>query len=272
MSHKLSLAFLTLHDCGPVDAIRIAAETGYDMVGLRLLPAAPDERPYALMNDRAVFREAVAALHDTGIGVGDVEIARLKRETIVSDFEPFLERAAALGARHVLVAGDDPERNRLIETFAGFCRLALPFGLTADLEFMPWTAVPDVATARAVVEGAAESNGGVLVDALHFDRSNSTLEEIRALPAWMMHYAQFCDGPAEYDSSDAELVRVARSARLWPGQGGIDCVALAEAIPADLTISVEVANHEYARTLQPKARAAGARDATLQVLRAAGRA
>ena len=49
MPHKLSLAFLTLFDCGPVETIRIAAETGFDMVGLRLLPAAPGEDDYPLL-------------------------------------------------------------------------------------------------------------------------------------------------------------------------------------------------------------------------------
>ena len=39
MAHPLSLAFLTVFDAGPVEAVRIAAETGYDRVGLRFLPA-----------------------------------------------------------------------------------------------------------------------------------------------------------------------------------------------------------------------------------------
>jgi len=269
--HKLSLAFLTLFDCEPVEAIRIAGETGYDMVGLRLLPAAPTEAPYPLMTDRAVLRETVAALHETGVSVGDVEIARLKPDTEISSFERFVDHAAQLGARHVLVAGDDPDRERLIGTFAGFCRLARNYGLTADLEFMPWTEVPNLAAARAIVEAAGEPNGGVLVDALHWDRSGGTISEVQALPAKLINYVQFCDGPADYDRSDEGLIRIARSARLNPGEGGIDCVGLARAVPDGVTISVEVPNHEFASTLGPKARAEAALMATRRVLEAAGR-
>jgi sugar phosphate isomerase/epimerase len=269
--HKLSLAFLTLFDCEPVEAIRIAGETGYDMVGLRLLPAAPTEAPYPLMTDRAVLRETVAALHETGVSVGDVEIARLKPDTEISSFERFVDHAAQLGARHVLVAGDDPDRERLIGTFAGFCRLARNYGLTADLEFMPWTEVPNLAAARAIVEAAGEPNGGVLVDALHWDRSGGTIGEVQALPAKLINYVQFCDGPADYDRSDEGLIRIARSARLNPGEGGIDCVGLAGAVPDGVTISVEVPNHELASTLSPKMRAETALAAARRVLEAAGR-
>jgi sugar phosphate isomerase/epimerase len=268
----MSLAFLTLFDCGPVEAIRIAAETGYDMVGLRLLPAAPSEAPYSLMSEPAVLREAIAALRGTGVPVGDVEIARLKPETEISSFERFLDHAAQLGARHVLVAGDDPDRARLTATFAGFCHLARNYGLTADLEFMPWTAVPDLAAARAIVEAAGEPNGGVLVDALHWDRSGGTTDEVRALPAGLVNYVQFCDGPVDYDRTDDDLIRIARSARLNPGEGGIDCVGLAAAIPDGVTISVEVPNHERAKVLGPKARAEEALAAARRVLEAAGRA
>ena len=55
MPHKLSLAFLTLVDCEPVKAIRVADAAGFDMVGLRLLPAEPTEADYPLLNDPTRF-------------------------------------------------------------------------------------------------------------------------------------------------------------------------------------------------------------------------
>lgn len=271
MSHRLSLAFLTLHDCSPVEAVRVAALAGYDMLGLRLLPSAQREAPHPLMEDASVRRDVRAALADTGVTVGDVEIARLGAAADIEDFEPFLERAAELGARHVLVAGDDPDTGRLTASFAAFCRLCRGFGLTADLEFMPWTMVPDLASARTIVEAAGEDNGGVLVDALHFDRCGATLEELRVLPSRYINYVQICDGPAEYGRDHAELIRIARSARLLPGEGGIDCIGLIGAIPDGVTVSVEVANHELARTNTPIQRAEMAMAATLRVLERAGR-
>lgn len=269
MPHPFSLAFLTVFDAGPVEAIRVAAETGYDMVGLRLLPAGPAEAPYPLMTDDRVLEEAIAAIRDTGIAVADVEIVRLKPDTIVADFEPFLERTGRLGARHVLVAGDDPDASRLTDGFAAFCKLAKAYNLTADLEFMPWTGVPDLAFARRIVEAAGEPNGGVLVDALHLDRAGSTLEEVHTLPARWINYVQFCDGPADYDRSDEGLIRVARQARLMPGDGAIDLAGLARAIPDGVTISIEVPNHELASRTSPRERAQMALEATRRLLAAA---
>ena len=61
--------------------------------------------------------------------------------------------------------------------------MAAGHGLTAVLEFMPWTAVRDLQAAREIVEAAGRPNGGILVDALHLDRSGSTLDQVAALPA-----------------------------------------------------------------------------------------
>jgi sugar phosphate isomerase/epimerase len=266
MSHPLSLAFLTLFDCPPVEAITVAAASGFDRIGLRLLPAAPGEGPYPAMTDEGAFREVLAALRDTALAVADVEIVRLKEGVSIPSFAPFLERGARMGAKHVLVAGDDPDPARLTDSFGAFCRLAARFDMTADLEFMPWTQVPDLATASAIVEGAGEANGGILVDALHLDRSSTTLEEVAALPRARVNYVQFCDGLADYDPSDAGLIQVARAARLFPGEGGIDLVGLARAIPEDVTVSVEVPNHALAQTTSPHDRAARAIAATRAIL------
>lgn len=270
MTHRYSLAFLTTFDLGPVQAVRAAAETGYDLVGLRLLPAAASGEPdYPIMTDDRLLGETVAALRDTGIGVADVEIVRLKAETDVARFAPFFERAQRLGAKNVLVAGDDPEEARLIERFAALAALAAGHGLTVDLEFMPWTQVPDLATARRIVETAGAPNGGVLIDALHLDRSASTLDDVRALPRERINYVQFCDGPADYDRSDAGLIDVARRARLMPGEGGIDLAGLARAIPRDAVVSVEIPNHALAERLGPVERAALALRTTRTVIEAA---
>lgn len=272
MTHPLSLAFLTTFELGPVEAIRIAAATGYQMVGLRILPAAASGEPdYPLLSDDRELAEVRAALADTGVAVGDVEIIRLKAENDWDLFARFCERCEALSARHILVAGDDTDRARLTDSFARFCQIAAPHRLTADLEFMPWTAVPDLQAALSIVEDAGAANGGVLVDALHYDRSATTLDQIGALPRNRVNYVQFCDGAVPYDPSDEGLIRIARGERLFPGEGGIDLIGLARVIPADVTISVEIPHRALATKLDAEARAAMAIEATRGILRAAAR-
>ncbi|NUG00314.1 sugar phosphate isomerase/epimerase family protein [Acinetobacter oleivorans] len=242
MSREYSLSFLTVADVSPVEAVKIAAKCGYAAVGLRLLPAAPNEIDYPILNDSKVIKETRAALDDTGVRIADVEIVR-----ITSGFEPnkylqFLITAEQLGARHILVAGNDPEQSRLIHHFAQFCELSKQFGLSCDLEFMPWTNVKNLAQAEYIVNQSGQENAAILIDALHFDRSDSTLEQIKALDPKQLNYVQLCDGLAEYDPSDEGLIKIARSNRLVPGQGEIDLVGLIRALPKEIMLAAEVPN------------------------------
>ena len=126
--------------------------------------------------------------------------------------------------------------------FSRLCELAAPCGLTCDLEFMPWTQVPDLAAAKDVVRRAGCPNGGILVDALHFARSRSRLEDLDNVPRAWLHYAQLCDAPGEIPPDTAGLIHTARCARLLPGEGGIDLAGLFRRLPADLPVSLEIPN------------------------------
>ena len=267
MTRHFALAFLTVADLAPAEAIRLAAETGYSSVGLRLLPAAASgEGPYPIMSDRSMLVEAQKALAETGIKVGDVEIVRLKAETDVRDFLPFLECAEALGASNILVAGDDANHERLTQTFAAFAELAARYRLTADLEFMPWTGVKNAEEARRIVEAASQPNGGVLADALHWDRTGGKVADLQAIAPDRIHYFQLCDAPAEYDPSDAGLIAIARGGRLLPGDGGIDLVSFVRALPKTVPISVEIASSEMMKRLSPRERAEQALAAARRII------
>lgn len=266
MSRTFSLAHLTVLELPPPEVVAVAARTGYEYAGVRLLPAASGGAAYALMDDAAMLRETLARIADTGVRAFDLEMARLNPETDVRSFLPFLEVGQKLGARCVLVAGDDPDEARLAERFAAFCDLAAPFGLTADLEFMPWTDVPDLVTARRVVAAASRPNGGILVDPLHFDRSRSRIEDLASLPRDWLHYAQLCDAPAEFSATTEALIHTARAARLFPGEGGIDLARFVRALPRDLPLSLEVPTAGLATHLPAEERARRALDATRKVL------
>ena len=110
----LSLAALTALELSPVEMVRCAADTGYTHVGLRLLPATLNEPVWATVGDTPMARELQQVRAGTGIRVLDIEILRLTPQGEVADFLPVLESGAALGARYVLVAGNDPVESRLI--------------------------------------------------------------------------------------------------------------------------------------------------------------
>ena len=266
---SFSLAALTALELAPPSLVDVAAACGYDHVGIRLLPATPGGIAYPLMEDEAGLRETIARLDATGVTIADLEVVAFRPETEIAAFSAFFETGARLGARHILVAAYDPVLDRFSDRFAGFCEAAAPYGLTADLEFMPWTSVPDLKTANRIVEKVGKANAGVLVDALHFDRSGSLIGEIAAIPVGRLHYWQLCDGPAERPTTSEEMMRAARTERMFPGEGGIDLVSLARAMPKDIAISIEVPTVELARTADAYTRARRALAAARRVIAAA---
>src|SRR5215218_6891874 len=159
-----SLAALTVLDLAPPALIDVAAGCGYDAVGIRLLPAMAGGVAYPLWEDQAAMRETLARLDATGIQVADLEVVAIRPETEIAAFAAFFDTGARLGAKHILVAAYDPDLARFADSFARFCEAAAPYGLTADLEFMPWTYVPDLATASRIVAPMAQANAGILVD------------------------------------------------------------------------------------------------------------
>jgi sugar phosphate isomerase/epimerase len=110
-------------------------------------------------------------------------------------------------------------------------------------------------TASRIVEKIRSPAAGVLIDALHFDRSNSRLEDIGKLPAARLHYWQICDAPAERPATMEALMHAGREERMFPGEGGIDLVSLAKAMPADITVSIEVPTATLAKTVDAETRA-----------------
>jgi sugar phosphate isomerase/epimerase len=247
-----SLAYLTSHRCTPPESIRVAAASGYAYVGLRLWPNAPGAPQQQLLGQPQVLRETLAAIDDTGVGVFDLEIIRIGEVFDPHTWDALFDAGAALKARTILVAGDDTDEARLTASYARLCEVMRPYGLTADLEFMPWTAVKDAKSALRIVRNAGSpSNAGILVDALHFGRSATTLADIRAIPRELLHYAQICDAPAGQHFSTEQLIHTARCERLLPGEGTIDLRGLFCALPADLPVSVEVVHLEREKHASP---------------------
>lgn len=266
MTRTYSLAQLMALPYSPPEMIQLAADTGCAAAGVRLLPASPGGVHYPLMDNPAMLAETLARMQNTGVQVLDLEVIRLAADFQVERFLPFMEAGAKLRAKHILVAGDDTDIERLTASFARLCEAARDFGLTADLEFMPWTAVSNVGIARRVVESALQDNGGVLVDALHFARSSSTLEEVAALPRPWLRYAQICDGAVPGPVTVEGMIHDARCERLLPGEGGVALRDLFARLPADLPISIEVPSESRAPAMGYKAWALQAIEATNQVL------
>jgi sugar phosphate isomerase/epimerase len=152
--------------------------------------------------------------------------------------------ADAVGARSlnaVDVFGGDWTLEQAADAFAGLCRRAAEHGLLVHLEFLPWSNIPDLATAWGVVRDADQPNGGLTVDAWHYFRSGSdSTGLLRTIPGGRILGLQLCDAPA---TPEADFLHATLHERLLPGQGELDLAALVadlHATATDAPFGVEV--------------------------------
>src|SRR4051812_30514874 len=138
MGRLTSLAHLTLlFETPPPEAVTIAAEAGYQALGLRLNPSRinlqrPQEAPFPMLGDTPMMRDTLSRLKDTGLEVLDIEMLTLRAETQIEEFLPVLEAGARLGAKRVMTCGHDPDEARVTARFGELCDAAAGFGLGVD--------------------------------------------------------------------------------------------------------------------------------------------
>ena len=265
-----SLAHLTALDLTPPELIMAASFAEYQFVGLRLVAVTPGGAAWPLWQDKSMMAGTKARIADTGVRVLDVELIKLLPDTDVTGFLPCLEAAAEIGARHILTQADDPDFNRAVANYARLCELAAPYGLTCDVEFIPWIVTGSLADAGKLVTAAQCDNGGLVIDTLHFARAGCDLAELRAYPAKWYHYVQLCDAPAQAPSSLDGLIYAAREERLFPGSGELDLVGVLNELPRSVVLGIEIPAETLSFTDPPEQRARMARDATLQLFRERG--
>ncbi len=258
MKRAVGLAALTVLELPHEEQVSVAARAGYSHVGLRLVPVAgqPYNHPFDVV-------QVEKRLADTGVSVLDVEVFRLTPQTNIKEFEAVMATAQRLGATELLVHGADSNATRLIETFGRLCDLAAGYGLSANLEPMPWVDVSNLAQAMRILDGAARANGGLLVDAIHFFRAGDSPQALAKVPRRFLRYMQLCDARPERPADMQEIIRQARSDRLFPGEGGLDLHGLLAALPAGLPLSLEV---PVSRKMEPLERASRALEATKAIL------
>jgi sugar phosphate isomerase/epimerase len=172
----------------------------------------------------------------------DDDLSRLLR-TLTA--ERVIETAARLGAPSVALIDMSslPMPVDVAATsFAKVCDLAADHGLKAHIEFLPVGGIRTLEQTWAIVSAAGRDNGGITLDAWHFHRSGSTLDQLRTIPGHRIHAVQLCDAlPDPLPDPWAELM----TQRLLPGEGAIDLVGLIrtlDAIGCTAATGVEVFN------------------------------
>jgi sugar phosphate isomerase/epimerase len=143
-----------------------------------------------------VIRSIKRRLLETGVRVLDVEAIWLTAESDVATLEPALNTAVELGAGHVIVVGNDPDRGRLAGNLSRLCAAASLRGVRVMLEFIPYSHIRSLAQAVALLADVGPANAGVLVDALHLSRSGGSPADLAQYDPALFSYMHLCDAPA----------------------------------------------------------------------------
>ena len=198
------------------------------------VPFSPD--------DKENLKDIETAFNETGIGLLDLELARIVDEVEPRVYLPALEVAAKWGAKHVIASAWTPSRDNrdfIIDRYAEICDLAKPLGLSVNLEFPSFSRLTDLQEAADIVRAADRSNGGILIDSLYFHFSRVGVDEIAALPVEWFNFMHVCDAGAEIPGTKEAMVHIARDERLYFGEGCIDFQSILERLP-DIPLAIEL--------------------------------
>jgi sugar phosphate isomerase/epimerase len=243
MTRKFSLAYLTIPGTDPISQINIAAEAGYDFVSLRPIPMhLPNEPLFQFDQDKNLFNNIKQALKETNIKIMDIELARVREDLKVEDYESAFAASAELGATDVLSSVWTQDKEFTFKNFAKICDLAAKYKLKVNLEFVTFSGLTDLAGALEVLNKVERPNAYIMVDTLHAHRSYVTPEDLSKVDKNKFGFIHLCDGPGVIPSlDDPSMIGVAREGRLYPGKGEIDLKGLLKAIPSN-PVSIELPN------------------------------
>jgi sugar phosphate isomerase/epimerase len=277
-TREVGIDHLTMLDVSPPELVRVAREAGFDAISPRVTASTPSEEPWLMTPGSPMLEETARRLDDTGIRALSVEVVRIGPDTSREDYETTLEAGARLGARYVTVNGDDPDMERVGETFAALTADARPYGLRPVIEPIPYTHVSNLDEAAHIAEHSG--GGGILLDALHFRRFGGSVEQLHSLDPKLLSYAQLCDAPLappsgllrprklprgqSTDGTDLQLE--SRAMRLLPGDGELPLAEFLAVLPEGMPVSVEAPVLSLWEALTPVEFARRARQAVADVL------
>lgn len=238
---RLAIEFISTLGMLPTDHVEIAARLGVSKVGLAPCPIAANPHGYPawdLRTDPALLRATKAALAANSVSVSLGEGFLIMGGLEISHAEPIMDVMAELGAPAVNTIVMEQDRSRAFDQFALYTGMAAQRGMIACLEYMPMMWPINAAEAAEFVTDSGAANARVLIDAMHFYRGGSSAADLAAIDPAVIGYVQICDVPMPAKNPDYGAE--ARDNRLAPGEGDLPLAEFIRAIPAGVTVGLEV--------------------------------
>ncbi|WP_419849266.1 sugar phosphate isomerase/epimerase family protein [Candidatus Poriferisocius sp.] len=148
------------------------------------------------------------------------------RDAAAAEIGSLSEYATAVGSREVVAVTMEstlPSMDETAACFRALCQAAGDSGLQVSVEFLPWTGIPDLATAWEIIQRADCDNSGIMVDTWHWFRQpgGPNPDLLRQIPSEKLRVVQLCDAAAELPN-DMDIATETMTARLLPGDGAVD--------------------------------------------------
>ncbi|WP_095060458.1 sugar phosphate isomerase/epimerase [Pseudomonas sp. Irchel s3f7] len=147
--------------------------------------------------------------------------------------QELLEAAKALGARSIKIGpgiGEDTaDIDLMVKEFTLLSQQAAEVGANVVLEIMPFSNVRTIETALAIVEGANQPNGGLLLDIWHLQRGGIDFNDITKIPARFIKSIELNDAH-KYAIEPLWMDTIHK--RVLPGDGTFDIPAFIKAVHA----------------------------------------
>lgn len=204
------------------DRIAAAANAGFEGFGLCHEDLMHSVERYGVGAIRSMLDDAGMRFVELEM-LGDWCATGERREASDAVRADLLGVAEPLGACH-LKCGGHPQGEHypdehLAAEFAALCDDCESVGLRVALEPMPFTAVPDPATALELVNLANRPNGGLCVDIWHVTRGGVPFDEVAKLPGELVVAVELDDATADQVGTAIEDTI---DRRLLCGQGDFD--------------------------------------------------
>jgi sugar phosphate isomerase/epimerase len=238
---RLGIEQLSVFGLPPVEFVNLAADLGCRCIsaGLTGLGYNPHGYPaFSLREDPALRAELIAALRDRGVSISLGEGCIIRSNADIRMAADDMDVMKELGVERLNTVSMDPDLARTLDQLAVFAEMAAERGMASTIELCPALTIGNLQSAVAAVRHVGRSDFKLLLDTMHLGRSGATAEQIAALDPAMIGYVQLCDAPRT--PKDSNYLREATFERMVPGEGEMPLREYLAAIPADVTVSLEV--------------------------------
>lgn len=174
------------------DRVRIAKEAGFDGIGLRAEnyvdaknAGVTDEEMLSILDEYNMKVTEVEYITQWGTKEDRTEAQQEKEQNVYHMARLFNVKHINCGLLEMV-----PEE-QIITALGELCDRAGE--LIIGLEFMPYSAVPDLATAWRVVKGCNRENAMLILDTWHWARAKQTVDDLAPVPAEKIVSIQVCD-------------------------------------------------------------------------------